>query len=116
MIILDITKDSIKKDIKKMLVERLLLKMDPDDISDTAPLFDMENMDFDDSVKAELGYDGTETGLELDSVDALEIVVGIKKLYDIQIQQNGNGKIFYSVNTLTDFVYDTLKEHENQPA
>jgi acyl carrier protein len=113
---MEITKEQIRKDIKEMLVERLLLKIKPEEISDTAPLFDIESMDLSDEAKKEFGYDGSETGLELDSVDALEIVVGIKKLYDIQIQQNESGKIFYSVNTLTDFVYDTLKKREeNQP-
>lgn len=59
-------------------------------------------------------YKSNEERLELDSVDILEIVVGIKQLFGLQIKQEGNGAIFYSVNSITDYVYDSIQNSSEE--
>ena len=107
-------KEKIREKIKAMLVERLMLTIDPSEINDNAPLFDTDNLQYE-NAEAEVSikeFQTEEEGLGLDSIDALEVVVGIKDLYDIQIIQGENVKIFYSVNTLVDYVYDELNKKD----
>ena len=76
----------LKKKIKEMLVRRLKLKMDADSIKDDAPLFG----------------DG---GLGLDSIDALELVVGLQKEYGIVINDKAVAeKALVNVNTIAEYV------------
>jgi acyl carrier protein len=56
----------LKGQIKKMMVENLMLKISPEQIADDQPLF---------------GPDG----LGLDSVDALQLVVALDKNYNLKI-------------------------------
>lgn len=76
----------LKKDLKRLIVERLRLEgVTPDSIADDAPLFG--------------------DGLGLDSVDALELVVGLEQEYGIVIKSHEIDKtIFTSVQTLANFV------------
>ncbi len=106
-------KEKIREEIKEMLVERLMLTIEPSEIKDDAPLFDTDNLQYENAeAEASIKEFQKEEGLGLDSIDALEIVVGIKELYDIQIIQGENVKIFYSVNTLVDYVYDELNKKD----
>ncbi len=78
---------SIKEDIKKLIIESLALEeITPEDIKDDEPLFN--------------------EGLGLDSIDALELGMAIKRKYNISMEEDKdvNKKYFYSVNTLSDFV------------
>lgn len=78
---------SIKEDIKKLIIESLALEeITPDDIKDDEPLFN--------------------EGLGLDSIDALELGMAIKRKYNISMEEDKdvNKKYFYSVNTLSEFV------------
>lgn len=76
----------LKKNIKEMLVRRLKLKMDADSIKDDAPLFG----------------DG---GIGLDSIDALELVVGLQKEYGIVINDKAVAeKVLVNVNTIAEYV------------
>jgi len=72
--------------VKQLIIERLQLEgMAPDDIDDAAPLFG--------------------DGLGLDSIDALELVIGIEKTFGVKIQDEEVGaKAFASVNALVDFM------------
>jgi acyl carrier protein len=72
--------------VKQLLIERLQLEgMTPADIDDAAPLFG--------------------EGLGLDSIDALELVIGIEKLFGVRIQDEEVGaKAFASVNALVEFL------------
>ena len=72
--------------IKQLLVEALRLEgVDPSTIADDAPLFG--------------------TGLGLDSVDALELVVALEKEFGIRIENHEVGKdAFASVGALAAFV------------
>ena len=77
-------------DIKRLIVQSLNLPgVNPADIDDDAPLFG--------------------TGLGLDSVDALELVVALEHAYGIQVADDQIGrKVFASARTLTDFVNERL--------
>ena len=76
----------LKQDLKRLIVERLRLEgLTPEKIADNAPLFG--------------------DGLGLDSVDALELVVGLEQEYGIVIKSHEIDKaIFTSVQTLASFV------------
>ncbi|HHL40940.1 MAG TPA: acyl carrier protein [Deltaproteobacteria bacterium] len=68
-----------------MLVRRLKLKMDPGEIGDRDPLFG--------------------GALSLDSIDALEIVVGLQKEFDCVVSDKAVAeKVLVSVETMADFV------------
>lgn len=64
-----------------IIVERLDLPVDPDWITDDQPLFGR--------------------GLELDSVDALELMIGIEEEFFVSITDD-EMEVFGSINTLVD--------------
>jgi acyl carrier protein len=76
--------DALKLEIKRLIIEALALEdLTVDDIDDDAPLFG-------------------ENGLGLDSIDALELGVALRKKYHIQLEANdaANRQHFRSVSTL----------------
>jgi acyl carrier protein len=75
--------------IKQMIVERLDLPMEPGWITDDQPIFGR--------------------GLELDSVDALELVVGAEFEFDVGLSDDRIDAIG-SVNRIMDFVEEQLQE------
>ena len=78
---------SLEEDIKKLIIKSLELEdISVEDIEDDAPLFN--------------------DGLGLDSIDALELGMAIKKKYNLTISsdKDENSKIFYSVKTLADYI------------
>ncbi len=71
--------------IKQTLVDRLKLEIDPSDIGDSDPLFG--------------------EGLGLDSIDALELVLGIEQEFGVKIEDEEVGaQALASVESLADFV------------
>lgn len=79
--------DDLRDEIKDLIIKTLELEeITPDDIVDNEPLF-IE-------------------GLGLDSIDALELGMALKKKYNISIGSNKekNKEHFASINALTDFV------------
>ncbi|MBE6049573.1 MAG: acyl carrier protein [Clostridium sp.] len=82
--------------IKEMLIDRLMLDVTVDDIKDDTLLFDSEVIN--------RGEEDIEEGLGLDSVDALEIIVGIQELFAIKLDTDKNPEVFKSVSTLADYV------------
>lgn len=76
----------LKLRVKQMIIERLKLEgMTPDQIDDTAPLFG--------------------EGLGLDSIDALELVLGIEQTFGVKIEDEAAGlKAFKSVEALAAFI------------
>ena len=94
--------DSLKREIKQLLIEALDLEdWRPEDIDDDAPLFDTD-------------------GVGLDSIDALEIGIVLRKHYDLTIAANDERtrEYFRSISTLAALVKsqqassDTVTEGE----
>lgn len=77
----------LEEDIKKLIINSLELEeISVSDIENEAPLFN--------------------EGLGLDSIDALELGMALKKKYNVKLESDkeANKKYFYSVKTLADFV------------
>lgn len=78
--------EDLKPRIKKMLVESLMLKISPEEIGDDTPLFSPE-------------------GLALDSIDALELAVGLEKNFKVSTPNAETARTaFLSVNTIAEYV------------
>jgi len=81
-------RQEIKSQIKKILVDRLKLDRTPESIGDTEPLFGPE-------------------GLGLDSIDALELVLGVEQQFQVKIENEEVGtEALGSVERLTEFVLE----------
>lgn len=77
----------LENEIKTLIIESLELEdITVDDIKDNEPLFI--------------------SGLGLDSIDALELGMALKKKYNVDLSDNKeeNKKYFYSVKTIADFI------------
>lgn len=82
---------TLKDEIKALIVSSLKLDRAPDTIEDDGPLF--------------------QTGLGLDSIDALELAVAIERRYQVTIPDEKVGKqAFASVEALATYVA------QNRPA
>jgi len=80
------SQDDLNLRIKQMLVESLMLKMSPEEIGDDTPLFSPE-------------------GLALDSIDALELAVGIEKRFEVKTPTAEVAReAFLSVATIAAFI------------
>ena len=78
-------KEDLAPRVKDLIVRRLKLDMDSTTIQDNAPLFG--------------------EGLGLDSIDALELVLGLEQEFGIKVEDEEVGvKAFASVNALCDFI------------
>jgi acyl carrier protein len=79
-------------ELKKQIIEVLNLEdVQPEDIDNDAPLFG--------------------SGLGLDSIDALELIVMMEKNYGIKIKDPSAGKtIFKSINSMAEFVQANRKK------
>ncbi len=80
--------NALKLEIKQLLIEALNLEdLTPADIGDDTPLF-------------------TGDGIGLDSIDALEIGIALRKKYQLQMDAKDirMQEHFHSVNTLADLV------------
>ena len=77
----------LEEEIKSLIIESLDLEdITPEDIKNDEPLF--------------------VEGLGLDSIDALELGMALKKKYNLVINKNdpNTKKHFYSVQTIADFI------------
>ena len=80
----------VKDRLKKLLVERLKLQVEPGSIDEDAPLFG--------------------EGLGLDSIDALELVVGLEQEFGVQVPDEAVGReAFASISALAEFVVKNSK-------
>ena len=78
---------SLEEDIKKLIIKSMELEdISVDDIKDEEPLFN--------------------EGLGLDSIDALELGMALKKKYNLTLSsdKDENSELFYSVKTLADYI------------
>jgi acyl carrier protein len=80
------TTSDLHHELKLLIVEALQLEdVDPASISDTAPLFG--------------------AGLELDSIDALELATAIARKYDVEVNQDQETRdAFRSISHLAEFI------------
>lgn len=76
-------RDRVLKKVKQIIIERLNLDLSIEEIDDDSPLFGM--------------------GLGLDSIDSLELVVGVEDEFEVQIMDE-DIEAFLSVNALVDFI------------
>ncbi len=74
---------SIVERLKRVLIENLNLDLSPDEIDEDAALFGV--------------------GMELDSIDALQLVLGVEKEFKTSIPTD-DLMIYRSLNTLADFL------------
>lgn len=82
----------LKGQVKRMLVEDLMLKIGPEEIGDDQPLFGPE-------------------GIGLDSVDALQLVVALEKHYGLKVSDPEVARgIMKSVNTIADAITANLSK------
>ncbi|MBN1980639.1 MAG: hypothetical protein JW795_03855 [Chitinivibrionales bacterium] len=77
-------RESIQKRLKMLLCEKLQLPIGPDEIDPDAALFG--------------------TGLDLDSIDAVEIVILIENEFSMKLRPVIQKKSMRSLNTLTDAI------------
>jgi acyl carrier protein len=82
----------LKGRIKQVIVDRMNLKIAADDISDEGSLFG-----------------GDKPGLNLDSIDALELVVGIYEEFGVELKDE-DMQIFASVQTIAAFLEERLAQ------
>jgi acyl carrier protein len=94
----------VKQGLKALIVERLKLEIEPASILDDAPLFGA----------ADAAAGGG--GLSLDSVEALEIVVGIEEKWGVVIQDDSVANEFFSIDTLSALVTRLLEASPAAPA
>jgi len=89
------TKAEIAAKLKVIIAERLNLGLKPEEIENDRALFG----------PAEAG------ALGLDSIEALEIVVAIEDAFGVHIENDeGIESRFQSINTLTDYVIELMKD------
>ena len=88
-------KREVCKGLKAMVVEQLCLDIDPEFITNDQPLFGR--------------------GLELDSIDSLELSVGVFNTYQISLSDDDN-TIFSSIDSLADYVVANSTDDEGGEA
>ncbi|MDX1630650.1 MAG: phosphopantetheine-binding protein [Thermoanaerobaculia bacterium] len=77
--------EELENRIKRLVVERLKLDIEPSEIESSEPLFG--------------------NGLGLDSIDALELVLGVEQEFGVEIEDEEVGaQALTSVETLVEFV------------
>ena len=78
--------DELKSRIRQVMIEHLMLKLRPEEIGDTLPLFSPE-------------------GLGLDSIDALELAVAIEKNFGVSIPNAETAReAFQTLDSLAAFI------------
>lgn len=83
---------SLHDEVKKTIVQSLNLSILPSEIGDDVPLF--------------------EGGIGLDSIDGLELLVAIERIFDIEIDDSDlGGDMLKNVNSLVSFIESKRKEN-----
>lgn len=78
--------DDIVQRVRQLLATRLKLAKAVDEISDDAPLF-------------------APTGLGLDSIDALELVLGLEKEFGVVVEDRAVAiRVLASIRTIAEFI------------
>jgi acyl carrier protein len=79
---------TLKTDIKELIIHTLNIKnVSPDQVQDSVPLFSKENI------------------LDLDSIDAIELVMAIQEKYQVRIaDQNVARNVLESIDSIAEFI------------
>jgi acyl carrier protein len=79
---------SLKTEIKELIIDTLNIRnVSAQEVQDTVPLFSPEN------------------ALDLDSIDAIELVMAIQEKYQVRIaDQNVARNVLESINSIADFI------------
>jgi acyl carrier protein len=87
----------LKQDIKKLIIDALKLSdVKPEDIADGALLFENNPV------------------LQIDSVDALEIIVALQRTYSVHIDDRNLSRfIIRSVDSIAEFIGGELEKRES---
>ena len=80
---------ALRTKIKEMLIEELMLEEEPGEIADDMPLFGPE-------------------GLGLDSVDSLQVIVAIDKMFGLQLE---NAEVAKGVLQNTNTIAEAVEKH-----
>lgn len=83
-----------KESLEMKVLEMIIDKLDLDDVN-------VENFDFDAPIFE--SYSDEEIGLGLDSVDALELVVGLNEVFELKVSDEDMA-IFRSIQSIADYV------------
>jgi acyl carrier protein len=82
---------TLRDEIKTMMIDSLMLKVTREEIRDDLPLFGPE-------------------GLGLDSIDALELVVGLEKKFGVTVPNSDAARqALATVNSIHDYVLSNRK-------
>ncbi|HEO3242068.1 TPA: acyl carrier protein [Streptococcus agalactiae] len=87
------TRQEVVDEIKGILIDSLMLDIDKDLIMNDQPLFGR--------------------GLELDSIDSLELSIGISTTFGVELNDD-DISILSSVNRLADFVIENSEDIDDQ--
>lgn len=72
--------------LRNLFISKLKLKISPDEIKEDTPLFSAE-------------------GLDLDSIDILELIVGIKKEFGVEIADRKVAeKVFITIGSIVQYI------------
>jgi len=80
---ISVAREAITHKFVSLLIERLNLDLEPEDVADDTPLFG--------------------AGLGLDSIDALEIALAIETEFDCEVSDD-EMPVLRSINTVVDFI------------
>jgi acyl carrier protein len=88
-------REDILRRIRKILIERLQVRRDSDELDPDTPLFG--------------------AGIGLDSVDSVELVVSIETEFGLKLKQEASGRRFMrTINTMADMVSHLMDEKQSQ--
>lgn len=94
LLINKINRRGVKMELERKILEMIVERAELEDV-------DFEGVNYDAPIFA--SFDEAEEGLQLDSVDALELVVGLNELFGIKVSDEDMA-IFRSITTLADYV------------
>lgn len=88
-------RDAILRRIRKILIERLQVRREPDELDPDTPLFG--------------------AGIGLDSVDSVELIVSIETEFGLKLRQDVSGRRHMrTINTMADMILHLLDENRQR--
>jgi acyl carrier protein len=85
-------REQILNRVKEMIITEVNLTSKPEDLDPDTPLF--------------------ATGLALDSIDAVSLVVGVEKEFNISLNQHESMEAMRTINTLVDTIINRIQPND----